>query len=228
MRRVYRVYIALAICLLIAAGLAGFPWEGRLRPELGSTSEQELQKVKLLLPWSMQAQFAGPVVAAKPKGAYERERLLVEIEPGGFAVNTPMEVAQGNAEFGIVQPDQLILAQTQLTGSNRLRAIAIIFKESMTCFMVRTTSGIKTVSDFRGRRVGTKETTNVDVEFRAMLQKAGVRSAEMELIPVQYDIGLFISGRIDIFPGFVINEPYIARKAGIETELLKPSQFGVS
>lgn len=211
---------------LTAAGLLVSCSCGKTMAPGPETEAHSHKVVRLQLPWTMQAQFAGPIVAARPAGPYERRGLRVDLVEGGFTVNAPVEVASGNADFGILQPDQLIYFDARNNDqSKHLRAVAVIFGESMTCFMVRHGSGIRDFADFRGKRVGIKEGTNVHNEFKAVVAKAGLDlEDDMDLVPVQWDLGLFINGSVDVFPGFSINEPFQARKAGLEVELLRPAQ----
>jgi hypothetical protein len=85
----------LLVALIPVAALATYfllrhnPREGAGRDTNSNVAQYQKEKVRLLLPYTMQAQFAGPVVAAKPGGAYQREQLAVEIEPGVF-LSTPL------------------------------------------------------------------------------------------------------------------------------------------
>ena len=185
--------------------------------------------VGLQLPWVYQAQFAGPIVAALPGSDYERNGLEVQIDEGGVDSAIVQRIANGASEFGVMQPDQLIFYNAREPDpSKRLVSIAVVFPQSMTCFMVRKDSGIKTIEDFRGKRIGVKENTNVDNEFNALLAQAGLaRESDVTTVPVRWDLGLFTNGDLDVFPGFSINEPFQARKSGVAVELLTPSQFGL-
>jgi ABC-type nitrate/sulfonate/bicarbonate transport system substrate-binding protein len=221
--------ISVITLLILTAVLSVLIIGGCSNDKEKTESIKDKDSIKLQLPWTIQAQFAGPILATRPGGFYEQEGLEVDIVEGGFNINTPAEVAKGNAQFAIMQPDQLIYFNAQESESEKdLIAIAVIFQESMTCFMTRKDSGIKTIKDFRGKRIGVKEGTNVDNEFNALIAKAGLdREKDFQTVPVQWDIGIFIKGDIDVFPGFSINEPFQARKAGVETELLSPAQFGL-
>lgn len=191
------------------------------------STEKIGEQVRLRLPWTFQAQFAGPILAARPGGAYERNGLAVSIEQGGLNINAPQDLADGLFEFGILQPDQMILANARVDPGKRLQAVAVVFRDSMTCFMVKRGSGIQTVRDMKGKRVGTKEGTNVHSEFLALLARESMTLKDVVPVPVQWDLGLLVSGKVDVFPGFTINEPFQARAAGADVSLITPSQFGL-
>jgi ABC-type nitrate/sulfonate/bicarbonate transport system substrate-binding protein len=212
--------LVVVLCVSAAVSIPGY-----LFPQEPNAARE---RVVMRLPWVIQTQFAGSIVAARPGGPYERERLDVELRPGGGDVNVMSLVGDGKEEFAITQPDQLVYWNAKATGSQRCVAVGVVFPESMTCFMTRKADGIDSIEKFRGRKVGTKEGTNVHNEFLALVSKAHLDpKTDVVQIPVQWDIGLFINGQVDVFPGFTINEPFTVRKAGVDIDLLTPKQFGL-
>lgn len=192
------------------------------------SKDAPVREVTVQLPWTIQAQFAGPIIAARREGEYKTAGLNVKLVEGGFNVNAPAQVSNGAAAFAIVQPDQLLYHNAQQTDRSRqLVAVATIYRRSMSTFLVHDDSTIRTIADFKGKRVGVKRGQNVDNELTALLVKYGLTRKDIVEVPVQYDLGLFKARSIDIFPCFSINEPYQAKKDGIKFRMLSPSDFGL-
>lgn len=181
-------------------------------------------EVSIRLKWLHQAQFAGFYFAEKA-GLYNKENIDVTLLPGGPDFPAINLVVSGADDFGVVGADQLLTARSK---GVPVVALAAIYKESPGVLFSLSDSNIKTLSDIKGKRVGVKYGTGIEMIYRAMLAQEGLSSKDVEEIPVKFDLSSFFSGDIDVWPGYAINEPIIAKEKGYEITLLFPSDYGVN
>ena len=66
-----------------------------------------------------------------------------------------------------------------------------------------------------------------ELVYRAMLRKAGLTSADVNEIPVELDITLLLTGQIDVWPGYSINEPITLEDQGHQVTLIWPDHYGI-
>src|SRR5262249_4723222 len=134
----------MARCVSLAlAALVGFT-------AVGARTATALTKVRLQLKWVTQAQFAGYYVA-QAKGYYRDAGLDVTIQPGGPHIVPEQVVASGRAEFGI---DWLPALLTIRDKGSDLVNIAQVFTRSGMTELTWKESGITSVAQMRGKRVG--------------------------------------------------------------------------
>lgn len=181
------------------------------------------EKLSLRLQWLHQAQFAGFYVA-KEKGFYREEGLDVTINSGGQDFNAVTLVASGSDDVGIWTADQVLLAYSR---GVPIRAVGVVFDRSLAAFMVRSSSGIKTPKDFEGKTVGMYYGYDTETLYLHLLKKFGVDRSKIQETALQYDLGRFYSGEVDVWPAYAINQPLAAKQAGIGVNLLTPEQFGI-
>ena len=89
-----RAVLILAAVLCVAAALGAGLWSGARKADASVPAS----RVRLVLQWSPQAQFAGYYVALE-KGFYRQQGLDVEIIPGGPAIDSLAYLQGGKAEF---------------------------------------------------------------------------------------------------------------------------------
>lgn len=186
-------------------------------------SDSDKDEVKLRLKWIHQAQFAG-YHTAEQKGFYEKNGIDVDIIPGGAESPSIQMVASGSEDFGIVGMGQLMEARAK---DVPVVALATIYRKNpLIWFSVNP--NITTVQDFVGKKVGVTIGSNSDMLFRAMLKKAGVDINQIETVPVKYDISILLTGEIDAYEGYMINQPLSAREHGFETYIINPTDYGIN
>jgi ABC-type nitrate/sulfonate/bicarbonate transport system substrate-binding protein len=178
-------------------------------------------KVSVQLKWLNQSQFAGFYVAAK-RGLYGAAGLDVTLEPGGPDAPSLQRIASGSATFGVAGADQILLAREQGVD---LVAIAVDYRQTPFVLMTRKSSGITTMKQLAGKKVGVKFGQSEEVTYRAMAAAAGIKGVHE--VPVKFDLGPFLNGSMDAFPGYAINEVLAAREAGVPVNVIGPASVGV-
>lgn len=117
---------------------------------IAAVSASAVEKVTLRIHWIVQAQFAGYFMATE-KGFYNDAGLEVTIVPGSGDINGLAEVASGKIEFAT----QWLSSAMQFSSNGMpIKCVAQIFPRSMLVLVTRKNSGIKTIKDINGRKVG--------------------------------------------------------------------------
>lgn len=177
--------------------------------------------VSLYLKWVPQYQFAGYMVA-KALGYYSAAGLAVRIIAGGPDINTVQEVADGAAQFGIQTPEPIFYARSK---GLRLTMLMADFQRPYEEFMVRKTSAIRTIRDFRGKAIGINIGGLSQLLLPYVLKKSGLRPNDVRVMRKTLSLAPFLSGRIPIWNGYVGNEPYQALDAGVPVREFRLSQY---
>ncbi len=184
---------------------------------------EELKPVKVRLKWLHQAQFAGNYIA-KEKGFYEDNGLDVELLEGGVDHPAIPDVLSGNSDYGIAGADDLIVAVSE---GKLVKAIAVIYKYSpVTYFSID--ESIKTPYDFIGKKIGIKTGTGTTYSYVSMINNLDIDRSRIEEIEIGDDLEELYEGKVDVWPGFRINEPKTAEEAGYEVYQVYPEDWGVS
>jgi NitT/TauT family transport system substrate-binding protein len=116
---------------------------------LAVAGAQSLVPITFQSKWFPQAQFAGYFVAID-KGFYAEEGLDVTVLDGGN-VNPTVQVASGNADFGTDWIANMLVQREQ--GLDVVQ-IAQVFQDSGYRLVALRDSGIESIADLAGRRVG--------------------------------------------------------------------------
>lgn len=214
------VGIAVAIAVVVGIGLSQF------KPTSTETAQQtaaELDKVTVRLKWLHQAQFAG-FYTADQKGFYEKNGIDVTINPGGIDFPAIQMVAGGSEQFGVTAMDQIIIAREK---GVPVVALVVIYRQSPFVLFSLEESGITQPKDFIGKNVGVKLGGNEELTYRAMMKGANVDTSQVEEVPVKFDISPLLTGQVDVWPGYSINEPITAEEKGFSVNLIWPTDYGV-
>jgi len=179
--------------------------------------------VTVRLKWFNQAQFAG-FYMAQGEGLYKAAGLDVNIQPGGPDFPAIQMVAGGSEQFGVTGADQILIARSK---GVPVVALAVIYRRNPFVLFSLAKSGIKSPADYVGKKVGVKIGGNEELIYRAVLAKAGVDKSKLTEIPVKFDLAPLLSGDIDVWPGYLINEVLAAKEKGFDVNIVYPADYGV-
>jgi len=189
-----------------------------------SSIGQAKEDITVRLKWLNQAQFAGYYVA-KEKGYYDAAGLNVSIQPGGPDFPAIQMVAGGSEQFGVTGADQILVGRGK---GVPVVAVAVTYRKDPFVLFALKKSGINTPADFPGKTIGVKIGGNEELIYRAVLKKAGVAASSLKEIPVKFDLTPLLTGQVDVWPGYVINEVLAAQEQGFPTTVIAPADYGVS
>ncbi len=160
------------------------------------------QTVNMELSFIPNVQHAGFLVADK-EGYYADEGLTVNFVGGGPDSDPVQDLANGTADFS--QVDYVPLLQARDTGVPVV-AIAQTYKDPFFFWYAFKDSGINTVADWNGQKVGQIQVGQYP-ERDAMLLANGLQLSDIK--PVKQDFGIddFSAGKFPIAEGVVFYHP---------------------
>lgn len=216
MKRVWLILSVLGVALLTLAACGG-----------AAEEDSELTPVRLQLQWVTQSQFAG-YYAALDQGYYADEGLDVTILEGAVEIVPQQVVAAGDAEFGVAWVPKMLASREQ--GADLVN-IGQIFQRSGTLQVAWADSGIESVADWEGKRVGTWGFGN-EWEVFAALRKNGIEPDDpnqVTIVQQPFDMSLLLNREIDVAQAEIYNEyAQLLEATNPETgELYQPEDFTV-
>jgi diguanylate cyclase (GGDEF)-like protein len=178
------------------------------------------RRVTLQLSWHHQYQFAGYYLA-EILGYYEQENLQVKILPGRPQLSTVDEVVSEQADFGIGNSDLIL----HFAEGKPIKALATIYQHAPTILIALKSSGIQHISDLQSKRV-MLQPGYASLPLIAMLKQTGMMD-QIVRIDSSMDIDDLIEGRVDLFNGYISNEPYLLEERGIDYIVFNPDDYGI-
>ena len=182
------------------------------------------EKVSMRLKWVTQAQFAGFYVA-KAKGFYDAEKLDMTINPGGPNINGETLVAANSDNFAVAGGMENLLAAR--AKGLPVVGIGLMLQRTPSAYVTRSTSGIKSPKDFKGKTVSTFYSGAHNTLF-AMLSKEGVPQDEVKIIPQAVSLAPFLDGQVDVATVMIFNEMITLRNRGVDLTVFRAEDFGVN
>ena len=190
-------------------------------------AQDDLVPLRLQLQWVAQSQFAG-YYAALDQGFYEEEGIDLTILDGAVEIVPQQVVASGGAEFGIAWVPKVL--ESREAGANLVN-IGQVFQRSGTLEVSFVDSGIESVEDFEGRRIGTWGFGNEHELFAAM-RAVGIdpnNTDDVTIVQQPFDMALLINGEVDAAQAMTYNEyAQVLEQINPETgELFQPEDLNV-
>lgn len=213
-----RLYIILVIALLLVGGALAACTPTLFKPQP--------DKVTIKFNWLHTVEWAGFYVAQE-KGYYADENLQVTFVAG--ETDPFDEVASGTADFGTSTGTGLIIARSQ---GKPLTAVAAILRKSPLVVMALADSGITKPQDLVGKTVGVvspKLDTGWDVQFLAMLKKAGVDQKQINFVPIkEFGVDPLVRKEMDAISDiWSTNDAVAAKLAGYQVNLIFVTDYDV-
>lgn len=166
--------------------------------------------------------FVGAYIA-KAKGFFEEEGLDVTIEHSAGQGQHLQYLAAGTVQ--VTNQDAAVLLQRRADPGLPLVSIALIGQKGQQAYAALESSGMKTPKDWEGHTVGYKGTPPPDLF--ALLDAAGADLEKIKLVNVGFDPRLLTEGKVDIYPVFKSNEPYLINSWGYDLNLWTAEDYGV-
>jgi NitT/TauT family transport system substrate-binding protein len=187
----------------------------------------EMTPVRLQLQWVAQSQFAG-YYAAAAEGYYADEGIAIEILEGAPDIVPQQVCVNGGAEFCLAWVPKALASREE--GADLVN-IAQVFQRSGTLEVAFADSGITSVADLRGKRVGVWDFGN-EHEVFAALRMEGIDPNNPDDVTIRiqpFDMTLLLQGEIDAAEAMTYNEyAQVLEQVNPETgELYQPDDLVV-
>lgn len=175
-------------------------------------AEPALKRATLMPLWSPQAQFAGYYVALD-KGMYARHGIDLVILPAGPGHSPAQSLEDGTADFVVLW---LTTAIQHRSRGHGLVNLAQVIQTSSMMLVARKTSGIRTVADMNGRKVGLWG-GDLSIPPRTLFARSGITVRE---VPQSHSVNLFLRGGIDVASAMLYNEYHTILDSGLDADEL--------
>jgi len=175
---------------------------------------QQAREVRLLMGWFAQADQSG-YWQAQIDNQGKNNGLVIKTLPGGPKIQTIPQVASGQAEFGVGNADDLLLARMR---GAPVKAVFVSLDYVPYTLVYHTDPAIKTIADLKGRTFA----VNIGFAYWEWIKKREGMQGTRE-IPVSGDLSLFRQDKNMVQQGYSIFLPARMTEAGIDN-----SQFVVA
>lgn len=179
--------------------------------------------VIMQLDWVFNAQFAG-LLLADYLGLYQQKGLNVIFKPLESGMLVLDVVAANSMMIGCAEQNMILAAQAK---GLPIKAIATMFQASPYALMALPESGIQSLQDLVGKRVGVHED---GVKIMELVKGVnGLKPADIEIveIPSKNKLNRLIKGEFDALQCYAVDEPIeFEQQMGQAPILLPMDQYG--
>jgi putative hydroxymethylpyrimidine transport system substrate-binding protein len=172
-------------------------------------------KVRLLLDWFVNPDHAALVIA-KQRGIFTKHGLDVELIAPADPNAPPKLVAAGQAEYALsYQPTLQMLAAEGLP----LVRVGVLVAQPLNSLVALEDGPVKTIADFKGRKIGYSIAGFEEALLGAILEKAGLTLKDVTLINVNFGLTTAlmskqVDGVIGAFRNFELNDLALHKAKG--------------
>ncbi|MBI4896936.1 MAG: ABC transporter substrate-binding protein [Actinobacteria bacterium] len=190
---------AAALCLALVLALAVFGCGEKNE----STAGKKLKKnrITLLLDWSPNADHAG-IYTGLAKGTFDRQGIALEPQVPSDPSAVIKQVAAGRADLGVSYQNEVMEARDE---GVKVKAIATIVNRPLNSLIWLNKSGIKSIKDLKGKKVGTSG-AYPSTFLHVILDKAGLKPGDVDEVDVGWDLlPHLLAGKVDAIIGAYYN-----------------------
>lgn len=180
------------------------------------SGQTNLQKIRLGLHWQPQAQFAGYYIGVE-KGIYKKYGLEVELLHASPSVTSQELLLEGIVDFA-----SMFLSTAMFLRSSNQPVVNICqLSQHSAQLLVTKDKEIKEPADLNGMKIGIWR-SGFDELLMALVKKFDLN---IEYVPINSTINLFIFGGIDVLTVMWYNEYHSILNAGINEDELNTLFF---
>jgi NitT/TauT family transport system substrate-binding protein len=166
--------------------------------------------------------------AAEKNGHFAAQNLDVQLEAGGFGAKGYIEpiaqVVNGTVDFGVTGAPGIIQARAE---GKPVVAIATLFQRSPLAILSLAKSGIHRPQDLVGRRVAVAD-GGASQLYNTLLKSQHIDPASVKTVPrTTFGIDPLVKGEVDAMVAWVINEGVQLDEAGLKSNVMLMSDYGV-
>ncbi|MDR5822468.1 ABC transporter substrate-binding protein [Caballeronia sp. LZ043] len=183
------------------------------------------EKVKVLLDWFVNPNH-GPIIVAQELGEFKKRGLDVEIVPPADPSMPPRLLAAGQADLALsFQPQLYLLTDKGLP----VERVATVIDSPLNTIAALEGGPIKSMKDFKGRKIGYSVSGIEDITIQNMLRHSGVDVSDVQLVNVNFQlVSALLSHRVDGVIGAFRNfETTEIKEKGATPVVFKPEDNGI-
>jgi putative hydroxymethylpyrimidine transport system substrate-binding protein len=182
---------------------------------LSATTVSAAEKMTVLLDWFVNPDHA-PLIVALENGYFRDRGLDVELIAPSNPNDPPKLVAAGKADLAVSYQHQ---HQIQVDQGLPLVRIATLIATPLNSLVVLADSDIQSIADLKGKTIGYSVGGFETVLLKAMLETAGLKIEDVELINVNFSLSpSLLAGKTDAvigaFRNFELNQLDIENRPG--------------
>lgn len=172
-------------------------------------------KVRVLLDWFVNPDHAALVIA-KQHGFFSKHGLDVELIAPADPNAPPKLVAAGQADYAVsYQPTLQMLVAEGLP----LVRVGVLVGQPLNSLVALEESPVKTIADFKGRKIGYSVSGFEEAVLGAMLESAGLTLKDVTLVNVNFALTTAlmskqVDGVIGAFRNFELNDLELNKAKG--------------
>lgn len=199
-----RLLIRLLTALALVSAITG-----------GALPAAAQDKVRLLLDWFVNPDHAALVIA-KQRGIFTRHGLDVELIAPADPNAPPKLVAAGQAEYAVsYQPTLQMLVAEGLP----LVRVGVLVAQPLNSLVALEDGPVKSIADFKGRKIGYSIAGFEEALLGAILEKAGLALKDVTLININFALTTAlmskqVDGVIGAFRNFELNDLALHKARG--------------
>ena len=191
----------------------------------GIAAAQDLTPVTFQLNWVAGGANAG-FAAAVEQGYYKDVGLDVTVVQGNGSGNTAQMVASGQAK--IAYADAVTVSQL-IAKSAPMKVLATVYQSNPNEVMALKKTGIKSVADLAGRKVGVPSGSSQTTMLPLFLKANGLEESDLELLnmPNTSMVPALLQGQVDAILGSMDAYQIQAEAQGAELDTYRFADYGV-
>lgn len=225
--------VAVAVLLLAAcAPTQNAPAAAPAAPPVPAATAAQVQPASVIPPLRKMTFMAGykaqanlPFVAAyvaQAKGLFAEQGLDVTVRHATSGEH--LQLLLGGQVHVTTAAAESVLKRIADPGAP-ITAIALFGQTGDQAYASLSSAGLANPKSWEGRTVGYKLFPGP--EYLALLNAAGVDRTTVKEVSVGYDPRVLLEQRVDVYPVFAGNEPFLLRKLGADVTVTRPSDFGI-
>ncbi len=179
--------------------------------------QSNLQKTRIQLNWVPEPEFGG-IYAAREIGAFQRQGLEVEILAGAAGTPVIQIVASGQADFGVVGADDVVLARAR---GIDIVAVFASFQHSPLGVMVHKDRGLEKLEDLKSGTLAIEPGLPFGQWIKKKYGFAGVT-----IVPYDGGVAKFLTDPLYAQQCYVTAEPIAVRRRGKEAKVFAARETG--
>jgi NitT/TauT family transport system substrate-binding protein len=180
----------------------------------GAAAQDKVQFLLDLIPSGEYAAYYAGVA----NGFFKEQNIDLTIGRGYGSGDTVAKVAAGAAPFGIADIGPALAARAKANAP--IKVISSMYVFSPHSMFVLESSGIKSLKDLEGKRVGITPGNSHKLYFPEVARRLGIDESKVEWVNVDATsmASLLISKRLDAVPFFAIHHYYMNKAAQAQGE----------